>query len=90
MILQLINMIAAAVILIHGLFFVVNGMTHDTPTGIRVAWAALTTGALGVLAGPLFGARPPTLWDVVLTMGIASYILSERRIWPRGRFGSPR
>jgi hypothetical protein len=73
-----INMVAAAIVLVCGMASI-NQMGRGTCNGMRVAWIALTTGALGVLAGPVFGYPPPGIWGTVLHVGIALHVVFERR-----------
>lgn len=79
MILLAISLLAAAVILVRGLFFVINRMNRCTPHGMRLAWLAMTTGALGVVVSPLYGSRQPSLWETALLVGIALHVLCDRR-----------
>lgn len=79
MTLIVISTVAAAVILVRGMFFSIPRMDRCTPHGIRLAWLAMTTGALGVLVRPLYGARPPSMWETALLVGIALYVLFDRR-----------
>jgi hypothetical protein len=73
-----INMVAAAIVLAYGVT-AINQMGRITCNGMRVAWIALTTGALGVLAGPIFGYPAPGMWGTVLHVGIALHVIFERR-----------
>jgi hypothetical protein len=74
----IINMIAAAIVLSYGLG-AINRMSGCTCNGMRIAWLALTTGALGVLVGPLYGNALPGAWGTVLHVGIALHVIFERR-----------
>lgn len=74
------NVIAAVVILINGLFFVINRMSRHTRHGMRVAWLILTTGALGVAVSPLYCRWQPTLWETILIVGVALHFVFERRL----------
>lgn len=73
------NMLAAAVILVRGMFGVIRMMNKCTPHGMRVAWLAMTTGAAGVLISPFYMIRIPTLWETALWVGVALYIIFDRR-----------
>lgn len=75
----LITMTAAAVIVLHGVFFVINRMGRDTPFGIRFAWIFVTVGAMGAFLSPMFHARSPTIWEVILLVGVATYNIFNRR-----------
>lgn len=77
--LTVISMCAAAVIFISGLFSAVNKMTRCTSVGIRFSWIFLTTGSLGVLISPFFHVRTLSISETILLVGIASYIIFERR-----------
>jgi hypothetical protein len=72
------NMIAAVTVLVCGLA-AINKMTRRTSQGMRVAWLALTTGALGVLVAPLYGYPSPGVWGTALNVGIALHLVFERR-----------
>lgn len=78
-VLLFLNTMAAAVILTHGLFSVINAMGHATRHGMRCAWIILTTSALGVLVGPLFDKPVPSPYWTGILVGIALYILFDRR-----------
>jgi hypothetical protein len=77
--LLIVNTIATAVILIHGLFFAINRMDRCTAHRVRIAWLVTTTGAFGVLIGSIFNHRLPTIWEVILTVGFALYLKFDRR-----------
>lgn len=86
MILFIIQMVSAAVVLIAGLFFAIKQMGRCTKASIRFAWISMTTGALGVLIAPIFGVRSPSFPETVLMVGVAIFIICERRnrdIWCR-------
>lgn len=78
-VLAFLNTMAAAIILTHGLFHVINAMGHGTRHGMRCAWIVLTTGALGVLLAPLFDKPVPSPYWTGILVGIALYILFDRR-----------
>jgi len=75
----LLNSIAAAVILINGLFFTINRMGRHTRHGIRFAWMVMVTGSLGVLLGPLFGYPPPSPAATLMHIGFALFVMFNRR-----------
>lgn len=78
-ILAVINMIAAAIVTVHGVFSVINLMGRHTGHGMRIAWVILTVGALGVMLGPIFGKAPPgPSWTIMLA-GVALAIVFDRR-----------
>lgn len=77
--LTILNIAAAAVVVVHGVFAVINSMGRHTGHGMRIAWAVLTTGALGVMVGPLFGKLPPGPSWTCMLVGIALSIIFERR-----------
>lgn len=79
MILSVISMLAAVVIVINGLFFVINKMSRHTAHGIRIAWILMTSGASGVLLGVIFGKWLPSLCDAVLLSGVALFMILDRR-----------
>lgn len=86
MILLIVNLCAAAVVFVSGLFFVIKNMTWCTKAGIRLAWLCMTTGALGVLIAPMFSVRTPSIAETVLLVGFAIFIIYERRnrvLWCR-------
>lgn len=71
----IINMTAAALVLIRGLFFALNNMCPKTSFGIRATWVLLTSGAAAVL---LLG-HAPTWPEVVFHCGIAAMVYCDRR-----------
>jgi uncharacterized membrane protein HdeD (DUF308 family) len=73
------NMAAAAVIVAHGIFSVINSMSHRTGHAMRFAWVMLTMGALGVLVGPVFGRLPPGPSFTFVLAGLAVSIIVDRR-----------
>jgi len=77
-VLLLINIAAALLILVRGMFFAINRMDRCTPHGMRLAWLGITTGALGIIVGPLYGIHP-NFWQTALVVGIALYVLFDRR-----------
>jgi len=79
MIIHILSILASLVIVLHGIFFVISRMNRFTPTSMRLAWVLMTVGAMGELLAPLFRLRTPTLWEAILIVGFAAYILSERR-----------
>lgn len=90
MILFVINMVAAGVVFTAGLFFAIKNMSRCTKASIRFAWIFMTTGAAGVLLAPLFGVRAPSMPETVLMVGVAVFIICERRnrdIWCRWSHG---
>ena len=77
------NLLAATLIVLYGVFSVINAMTHATSHGMRLAWVVLTTGALGVLLAPLFDKPMPPAPLTAVLVGVALHILCDRRspIW---------
>lgn len=73
------SLMAAAVIFSVGLFGAINSMDHATRHGIRLAWFALTTGALAILLGPLYGYTQPAWSEVLLNVGTALFLSIDRR-----------
>jgi hypothetical protein len=72
-IIGILNVAAALVILLVGLFSAVNSMSHWTRHGIRTSWILMTVGAAGVLLG-----NEP--WAAaVLHAGMALHALVDRR-----------
>lgn len=83
--LVLLNTMSTSIIVLHGLFSVINAMGHGTRHGIRAAWIVMTTGALGILLGPLFNKPTPGPYWTGILVGIALFILSDRRRSPSRR-----
>ena len=79
MMLLVLSMLAAVVIVVNGLFFAINNITRHTAHGIRIAWILMTTGALGVFLGIVFSRWRPSVWDTALFVGLALYLIFERR-----------
>lgn len=72
---------AALLILCQGLFYIINHMGRHTPHLARLAWLLLTTGALDVAIGPVFGRMcAPTYGDAVLMAALAGYLLWRGRV----------
>jgi hypothetical protein len=74
-----INFVCAGLVLGIGLFQAVNNMSATTDRWIRMAWVFITTGAFGVLTGPMFGYTLPPAAEVVLNVGIAIFVIHDRR-----------
>jgi uncharacterized membrane protein HdeD (DUF308 family) len=67
---------AALLILLRGLFVAINRMGRHTAPATRAAWLLLTTGAVDIVVGPLFGRVPaPTYGDALLLAALAWYVL---------------
>lgn len=69
------DMIAAAIVLLRGLFVALNAMCPKTRLGIRLTWILLTAGAAAVL---LVG-RAPAWPEVLLHWGVAALVCVDRR-----------
>lgn len=69
---------AALVILCRGLFHTINHMGRRTSLLSRLVWLLLTTGALDILIGPVFGRLPsPSYGDALLLAALAWYLKGE-------------
>jgi len=79
MITLIVSMIAAAIVVLHGIFSKINRMSRCTPTGMRVAWVLVTAGSMGIFLSPFFGRAAPTVWEAALMSGVAGYVLFDRR-----------
>jgi hypothetical protein len=67
---------AALLILLRGLFVAINRMGRHTAAATRAAWLLLTTGAVDIVVGPLFGRVPaPTYGDALLLAALAWCVL---------------
>ncbi|CDG82099.1 hypothetical protein [Janthinobacterium agaricidamnosum] len=69
------DLAAAALVLLRGLFFAINHMCPQTSLAIRIAWVWLTLGAAALL---LLG-RTPTWPELLLHCGIAVLVWCDRR-----------
>lgn len=69
------NLAAALLVLLRGLFFAINNMCPLTGFGMRLAWVLLTLGAAAVL---LLG-RVPDWPELLLHCGIAVLVWCQRR-----------
>lgn len=76
----LLNIISSLIIVWKGVFHVINCMTKHTRFIVRLAWIWMTVGAVAVLAGPLFGVYITGTYGTLIHMGLALFILSERRV----------
>lgn len=72
------NWLAAILIFILGLFYAINNMSGETIHCMRYAWIAMTTGALAILLGPLFGFGPPSFSQTLLNVGVAVFLVVDR------------
>ena len=70
-----INIAAAAIILVRGLFFALNNMRPETDFGLRLAWLMLTTGAAAVL----LSGHMPTWPELILHCGVAALVCCDPR-----------
>lgn len=77
--LVLINLCACAAIVAVGLFGAVNRMGPGTNHRFRVVWILLTTGAFASLLAPIFGHAHPEFSEVIMKVGIALWVTSDRR-----------
>lgn len=71
----IIDIIAAGLVLVRGLFFAINNMSRATDLHIRITWLLLTAGAAAVL---LLG-HVRTWPEVVFHCGIAAMVFCDRR-----------
>ena len=69
------DMVAAAIVLLRGLFVALNAMCPKTRLSIRLTWILLTVGAAAVL---LLGQAPG--WpEVLFHCGVAVMVCADRR-----------
>lgn len=80
-VLTAINIVAACVILWKGIFHVVNHMSKHTSFAQRWAWIFMITGAFAVVVGPFFGIIYASGIITLIHVGVAMFVLSDRRIW---------
>lgn len=73
-----IDLLCAAIVLVSGMR-AINNMTRATSIGMRLSWISLTTGALGILAAPLFGYLNSGLWLTLLHVGICLHVVFDKR-----------
>jgi len=69
------DMVAAAIVLLRGLFVALNAMCPKTRLSIRLTWILLTLGAAAVL---LLG-RAPGWPEVLFHWGVAVMVCADRR-----------
>ena len=69
------DMAAAAIVLLRGLFVALNAMCSKTRLSIRLTWILLTVGAAAVL---LLG-RAPGWPEVLFHWGVAAMVCADRR-----------
>lgn len=77
--LAVIAYVAALLILVSGLFYGLNRTTCGTPVNVRVFWICLTIGAFCVVTAPLFGTWRPSLGETLVLVGVATFVVFERR-----------
>ncbi|GGI16468.1 hypothetical protein GCM10008066_04110 [Oxalicibacterium faecigallinarum] len=86
----IVSMVAALVILVHGVFFAINRMSRCTPLPFRLGWLAVTIGALAYLVSPFYGYRPPSILEAFLLSGLAMFVLFDKRCRQRRKGDVPR
>lgn len=75
------DMCAAAIVLLRGLFVALNAMCPKTRLSIRLTWILLTVGAAAVL----LLSRSPAWPEVLFHWGMAALVCADRRnIFLRG------
>jgi hypothetical protein len=77
--LVIVNVIAALVVLLYGVLFVANSMSHKTSFLVRASWVFLSTGAFAISVGPLFGVAQYSMGATCMNLGLAVFILGNRR-----------
>lgn len=77
---MVLNVLTASVILVRGVFYVCNTMTCETRWTIRLSWVLMTTGALAVAVGPLFGLFISSVHVTLIMLGVAVFVWSDRRV----------
>jgi hypothetical protein len=69
---QIVEYIAAGIILVFGVFFAINKMSYNTPHDIRLAWVCLSAGSMAVF-----------LWHELshplLIVGVALFVIADKR-----------
>lgn len=78
MILQILNWLAAAVLLGHSAC-ALNHMTRRSSHMQRCAYLVLACGAASVLLGPVYGYRVPAPAEVLVNVGAVAVLLT--RVW---------
>ena len=69
------DMVAAGIVLLRGLFVALNAMCPKTRLAMRFTWILLTVGAAAVL---LVG-RAPAWPEVLFHWGVAALVCADRR-----------
>ena len=77
--LLVIDVIACGITFLFGTFTAINGMDKKTGHWIRAAWVLVTVGALAIIIGPLYGRTPPDLAETVFSVGLAIFVMVDRR-----------
>lgn len=72
---MILDMVAAAIVLMRGLFVALNAMCPKTRLAMRLTWVLLTAGAAAVL---LLG-RAPGWPEVLLHWGVVALVCADRR-----------
>ncbi len=73
------NFVSAFIVVYLGVFHIINAMTKRTFFPVRLAWLLLTTGALAVLVGPLYGYSSTSVTNLLIHIGLATLVCFERR-----------
>lgn len=64
--------IAAGIILVFGVFFALNKMSHNTAHDIRLAWVCLSAGSMAVFLWPCVS-------HPLLIVGVALFVVADKR-----------
>lgn len=74
-----VNCLTALIIVLRGVLYAANAMTHRTNFFIRISWVFMTTAAMAVLVGPLYGIYQVSVSGSLMQLGVAIFILRDRR-----------
>lgn len=83
----LLNTAACTVLLVHAAC-AINHMSRETHHAVRLAYILLAVGALGALAGPLYGHAAPTFSEALINAGATIALIvgahhRHKKGWPQ-------
>jgi hypothetical protein len=83
--LLILNILVGLSLFVHAIC-VINRMTRTTNHFLRLGYVVMAVGAMGVVAGPLYGYTSPRWTEVLLNLGVAIVLITAwqlpgRKLW---------